>query len=529
MTEYSSGPFDPALAAPAPPLTVGVLLPLRIETKFTPPQGPAGWVMRVRVIPDIPSIDRHDPLASEVELASVEAMWRNCSGDLTSAQGVAEWRAFCTRHGAGRSAWLARTFPPVVTGGEVTIQRPAQVRTDPRVAGLAGLPPAIELWLQRGGGAPVLATTLRLDPALLRSDPPDLSLGETRWWSSYATAVGELAVLPMGAPTNTVDGEPAADLAQDPETWRQLLLTGGASDPGTAAVSTAITGQPDALAPLPGGAASSADLDHQMVAAMWPGVFGFGLKNLWSIDDGAFAAGQWALDNLRPQGPVPPIRIGDQPYGVLPVTDLRAWRAAPGDPPVEEQMRPSLVRGLHAWAAAAEAAGTTAGADTDRLLQVLSHTPSSAQYSWRWFAPLELLHPLGWGFGSGVLHADLVTWWDRMAAPVLAYPVAPTRRYGTLGYVQDVHMPLVQPVNLVASTTLSDVLHTLARVPPRNLLSVGGLKEFFPRLPASLLFRLALFSLVAGAAEVARAAARQGGPMLEFTSRLRSGRQPALP
>jgi len=39
MTEYSSGPFDPALAAPAPPLTVGVLLPLRIETKFTPPQG----------------------------------------------------------------------------------------------------------------------------------------------------------------------------------------------------------------------------------------------------------------------------------------------------------------------------------------------------------------------------------------------------------------------------------------------------------------------------------------------------------
>ena len=556
MTEHSSGPFDPALAAAAPPPTVGVLLPLRIETKFTPPQGPAGWVMRVRVIPDIPSIDRHDPLASEVELASVEAMWRNCGGDLTSAQGVAEWRAFCGRHGAGRAAWLARTFPPVVAGGEVTIQRPAQVRTDPRVAGLAGLPPAIELWLQRGGGAPVLATTLRLDPALLRSDPPDLSLGETRWWSSYATAVqaglaaeidigpqaddidvlyavgvgggdpapvfaahrdaGELAVLPMGAATNTVDGEPAADLAQDPETWRLLLLAGGGGDPGTAAVSAAITGQPDALAPLPGGAASSADLDHQMVAAMWPGVFGFGLKNLWSIDDGAFAAGQWALDNLLPQGPVPPIRIGDQPYGVLPVTDLRAWRAAPGDPPVEEQMRPFLVRGLDAWAAAAEAAGTTAGADTDRLLQVLSHTPSSAQYSWRWFAPLELLHPLGWGFGSGVLHTDLVRWWDRMAAPVLAYPVAPTRRYGTLGYVQDVHMPLVQPGNLVASTTLADVLHTLAKVPPRNLLSLGGLKEFFPRLPASLLFRLALFSLVAGAAEVARAAARQDGPMLEL-------------
>ena len=540
---------------PAPP-TVGVLLPLRIETKFTPPQDPAGWVMRIRVIPDIPSIDRHDPLASDVELASVEAMWRNCGGDLTSGQGVAEWRAFCARHSAGRAAWLARTFPPVISDAEVTVNRPAQVRTTPQIADLAGLPPTIQLWLQRGGGAPVLAATLTLNPALLRSDPPDPSSGETRWWSSYATAVqaglateidlgpqaddidalyavgvgggdpaplfaahrdaGELAVLPLGAPTNTVDGEPAADLAQDPETWRQLVLTGGAGDLGTAAVSTAITGRPGALAPLPGGAAYSTDLDHQMVAAMWPGVFGFGLKNLWSIEDGAFAAGQWALDNLLPQGPVPPIRIGDQPYGVLPVTDLRAWQAAAGDPPIEEQLRPSLVRGLHAWSTAAEAAGTTAGAGTDRLLQVLSQTPSSMQYSWRWFAPLELLHPLGWGFGSGVLRSDLVAWWDRTAAPVLAYPVTPTRRYGTLGYIQNVRMPLVQPSNLAAPATLADVLRTLAGIPPRNLMTAGSLKEFFPQLPNSLLFRLGLFSLVAGAAEVARAGAGQLGPMLEL-------------
>jgi|HubBroStandDraft_6_1064221.scaffolds.fasta_scaffold18603_1 hypothetical protein len=540
----------------SPPPTVGVLLPLRIETKFTPPQGQAGWIMRVRVTPDIPSVDRHDPLASETELASIEALWRNCGGNLTSGQGIAEWRALCARHGAGRAAWLARTFPPVVSGGEVTIQRPAEVRTDPRVADLAGLPPEIQLWLQRGGGPPVLAATLTLDPALLRSDPPDPSSGESRWWSSYATAAqaglateidlgpqaddidvlyavgvgggdpaplfaahrdaGELAVLPLGAPTNTVDGEPAADLAQDPETWRQLVLTGGSGDPGTGAVSTAITGRPETLAPLPGGAAYSADLDHHMVAAMWPGVFGFGLKNLWSIDDGAFTAGQWALDNLLPQGPVPPIRIGNQPYGVLPVTDLRAWRAAPGDPPVEEQLCPSLVSGLHAWATAAETAGTTAGADTGRLLQVLSQTPSSAHYSWRWFAPLELLHPLGWGFGSGVLRTDLVNWWDRMAAPVSGYPVTPTRRYGTLGYVQDVRVPLVQPDNLATPATLADVLHTLAGIPPRNLMSLGGLKEFFPRLPNSLLFRLALFSLVAGAAEVARARAGERGPMLEL-------------
>ena len=134
-----------------PPPIVGVLLPLRVETKFSPPQGLAGWLLRVRVIPDVPSVDGHDPLASDVELDSVTSLWQNCSGDLSTGQGIVEWRAFCARHGAGRAAWLARTFPPVGSGGEITVNRPAQVRTDPRIADLAGLPPTIELWLARRG------------------------------------------------------------------------------------------------------------------------------------------------------------------------------------------------------------------------------------------------------------------------------------------------------------------------------------------------------------------------------------------
>lgn len=548
---------DQAPPPPPPPTpVVGVLLPLRIETKFTPPDGTAGWTMRVRVIPDILSVDRHDPLPTEVELDSVEAMWRNCSGDLSSDQGSSEWRAFCTRHGAGRAAWLARTYPPLTTDGVIGINRPTEVRTDALIADLAGLPPTIELWLARGGGPPALAATLTLDPTLLRSDPPDPSSGETRWWSSFPTAVlaglattidlgataddidvlyavgvgggdptdlfaahrdsGELAVLPLGVATNTVDGQPAADLATDPESWRALTLSGGAGDLGTAAVSTVLTGRPDALSPLPGGAAYHLDRAHAMVAALWPGVFGYSLKNLWSIGEASFAAGLWAMDNLVPEGPVPPVRIGDQPYGVLPVTDLREWVVATGDPDVEEQLRPWLLRGLDHWAAAAESAGTTADADTDRLLEVIAQTPSSTHYAWRWFAPLELLHPLSWGFGAGVLHKDLQQWWDHMAAPVLAYPVAPTRRYGSLGYAQDIRMPLVQPNNLTPPVTFAEALQRLATLSPKLFADIGSLKELFPRLPNSLLFRLALFSLMTSAAEVARATVHISAPMLEL-------------
>ncbi len=538
-----------------PPPIVGVLLPLRVETKFSPPQGLAGWLLRVRVIPDVPSVDGHDPLASDVELDSVTSLWQNCSGDLSTGQGIVEWRAFCARHGAGRAAWLARTFPPVGSGGEITVNRPAQVRTDPRIADLAGLPPTIELWLARGGAAPARVATLTLDPALLRSDLPDPTSGESRWWSSYVTAVqaglateidlgsraddidvlyavgtgggdpaplfaahrdsGELAVLALGTATNTVDGEPAADLATDPETWRALVLSGGAGDLGTAAVSSAITGQPDALAPLPGGGNYHGELNRHMVAALWPAVFGYGLKNLWSVGERAFTVGEWALDNLLPEGPIPPLRIGEQPYGVLPVTDLHSWVPATDDPAIEEQLRPSLIRLLDAWAAAAETVGTTAGADTEKLLRLLGHTPSSTDYSWRWFVPLELLHPLGWGFGKGVPHADLVKWWDQTAAPVLGFGVSPTRRYGSVGYPRDARLPLVQPNNLSAPMTLGDALSRLAQAPPRTLVSAGGLKELFGRLPNSLLFRLSLFSLVAGAAEVARGGAGQRGALLE--------------
>jgi len=55
---------------------VGVLLPVRLETRFLRAGQPPGWHLRVRVIPDAVSIATHDDLASATELDAVEAMWR---------------------------------------------------------------------------------------------------------------------------------------------------------------------------------------------------------------------------------------------------------------------------------------------------------------------------------------------------------------------------------------------------------------------------------------------------------------------
>ena len=138
---------------------------------------------------------------------------------------------------------------------------------------VAGLPPTLELWLGRAGAAPVLAASSRVDPDRLTLALPDPDSGEQRWWSSFEEAklaglateldlgparpddidvllvsglgdedpaavfgahrdAGILGVLPLGVPTNSVAGAPAADLARDPETWRQLLVAPGPQQGG---------------------------------------------------------------------------------------------------------------------------------------------------------------------------------------------------------------------------------------------------------------------------------------------------------
>ncbi len=116
------------------------------------------------MIPDEPWLDRHDPLPSAAELASLERYRAASEGQPPgSPTSLTAWRSLASQHGPGRAAWLIRahlrpTGPD--PSGPRAVHRPAVLRDDARYTALAGLPETLEVWLARGGQPAALATTV---------------------------------------------------------------------------------------------------------------------------------------------------------------------------------------------------------------------------------------------------------------------------------------------------------------------------------------------------------------------------------
>ena len=65
-----------------------------------------------------------------------------------------------------------------------------------------------------------------------------------------------------------------------------------------------------------------------MRTALWPVTWGYMLDQLAGelSDDAIAAARAHFLANVAAGGALPALRLGRQPYGVLPATSLRRWR-----------------------------------------------------------------------------------------------------------------------------------------------------------------------------------------------------------
>ena len=146
---------------------------------------------------------------------------------------------------------------------------------------------------------------------------------------------GEMGMLRLGAPTNSVHGAAAAQLAKAPDEWRKVAMarlrerTNPAERqqaPAANLIAQQLTGDAAALTFFHG--ADSPDdtqLSRQMAQALWPALWGHWLRDVWQAGDDAHRVGLWAMTNLHPEGPLMPIRIAEQPYGLLPVTALTGW------------------------------------------------------------------------------------------------------------------------------------------------------------------------------------------------------------
>ncbi|KRD44750.1 hypothetical protein ASE38_11860 [Cellulomonas sp. Root930] len=124
-----------------------------------------------------------------------------------------------------------------------------------------------------------------------------------------------LAFLDPETPTNNAEGAPSGWSSAATGTW--------APTPGGSGARTASAlGLSDAAA-LPGGSDADESVAEAMSTVLWPSTWGYWLPQLAGV---ALDDAEWARDHarrfVRPGGPLPTLRVGRQPYGLLPVTSL---------------------------------------------------------------------------------------------------------------------------------------------------------------------------------------------------------------
>lgn len=211
---------------------LGILLPLRLETRFLPPGtsahhpgrpdpavDPDRWRLRLRVLPDEVSIDHHQPRPTTAEIAHVQGMWDTLRPSrladdhaerLVAAAAHDGWADAFARvaaaTGPARAHWLLANLDlatdddgrAVVTWLDDDPRR----RSHPRIV---GLPRRLEVWVLWAGSvrpdtpAPIperIATLERAPDAPPVADSLDLAhLGEEDlpdaarpWWTGWEAA-----------------------------------------------------------------------------------------------------------------------------------------------------------------------------------------------------------------------------------------------------------------------------------------------------------------------------------------------------
>ncbi len=403
-----------------------VLLPVRLETRFDEPDGFKGARLRVLVVPDVCWYDRNQPPSqAEIDLlgeAVAAAGGPLVTGAPSTPAAAAAFDALAAKVGPGRALWLARTSPA------------AAGRDGAQGTRIRRLPERLELYAALGEGPdsppPVfLGTTAMPTTEGLLVTPADVDGAWWPKWSSLEQAgltftvdlgeppgpiapadltvlyvvglgeadaadalrahldAGDLGVLHPGLATNTIAGTPTAGLAADPAAWRALGERDTYGEENLLARS--LTGEAS-LGPLVGSSPDSLgdEAARVLIPALWPALRGHAVTEIWGTGARlvAGADSEWAAENLRPDGPLPLLRIGDQPYGVWPVTDWESWQPDEDGEPAEGG-DPDMRVALRVRDAAAERArnglGTVVGADSAKLWDLLAQTPTSDAYEVR--------------------------------------------------------------------------------------------------------------------------------------------------
>lgn len=377
------GDLDPAV-----PL---LLLPIRLETRFRPSPPGRPVELLIRVYPDDVQMDGHEAGLTADDVKAGEHFWRTTWAATTEAERVAAWRQLADRLGDTRAAFVMKVLTPSndPQAGQppsfpVVAPRPSRWSRAVRAQGLpdrwiatayrdgrkigtaeggliarplaAGPSPVAAagttdpgmLWMVDFAAAQTagMGLVMSLDPAL--ADRIDLllvagvrgsetALSSAATWTDLLDAhryTWGLDLIAVGTPTNNTTGERSGQPART--SVPQAVAPASESDAAMIAAAFGITGTTRG----PFGTIAHADLRDQadaadMASALWPATWGYFLAQMLRPEFTAIDLDlwrRWFVETVRARGPLPALRVGDQPYGVLPVTSLERWQPHPDQP-----------------------------------------------------------------------------------------------------------------------------------------------------------------------------------------------------
>lgn len=366
------------------------LLPVRVETIWWEPK-----TLRVRIYPDDILLSGFEPGLTPAETAAGTAYWQN--------PGPEAWQKVLTKLRPARASWAVRACRPGAPApatrsddprehrphgvsmpkrwrflglfeGQVVVDKLGRPVPDPLPIGL--LRSEEEGWetewfeaVKAGMGIELIVppeNTENLDQLLVvgvRDDAPVDGAARLRDLLHGHRYGGGLGLLTSGTATNNTPRSRSG--------WSSAPAYPGPDPDGEAAqrpvadtLATAL-GLPDAgfLRDCPGADDAAPSAVAALTLLTWPTLGkGFAEAALTTIDlgtkqpSGVSQEGPWRAvrehlaEHVRGRGPLPMLRVGRQPYGVLPVTALDDWRAERSDD-VDGVIAPWLMRLRQRWRA----------------------------------------------------------------------------------------------------------------------------------------------------------------------------------
>ncbi|WP_028926214.1 hypothetical protein [Pseudonocardia acaciae] len=215
-----------------------------------------------------------------------------------------------------------------------------------------------------------------------------------------------LSLLPQGTPTNNTERAPAGqDAAQQAEAARRTAFTPvAAAAPGDWTAKT--DGQwfaellgldPEKLAGLPNADLTDRAEAHAAHLALWPATWGNFLQTVLHPilpESTVELTREFFLRNVSGRGPIPTVKIGRQPYGILPTAAFTklTW---PDSPTAGHRrgLHKLLVEAANDWRDATAKVSRVGHRPQDdahqKLLDILALHPTSAEYHQRYARSVE--------------------------------------------------------------------------------------------------------------------------------------------